>query len=89
MKTNNETWATVCKRIFAILFSALCLSIAASAAPLDFRYLPDNTLQNIYIDRAGAVWIGTYKNGIAYYSPSLSHFPTVTLGDICTIATDD
>ena len=50
--------------------------------------LPDNTLQSIYIDRAGAAWIGTYKNGIAYYSPSLSHFPTVTLGDICTITTD-
>ena len=50
--------------------------------------LPDNTLQSIYIDRADAAWIGTYKNGIAYYSPSLSHFPTVTLGDICTIATD-
>ena len=50
--------------------------------------LPDNTLQSIYIDRVGAAWIGTYKNGIAYYSPSLSHFPTVTLGDICTITTD-
>ncbi len=50
--------------------------------------LPDNTLQSIYIDRTGAAWIGTYKNGIAYYSPSLSHFPTVTLGDVCTITTD-
>ena len=50
--------------------------------------LPDNTLQSIYIDRAGAAWIGTYKNGIAYYSPSLSHYPTIGLGDICTIATD-
>lgn len=50
--------------------------------------LPDNTLQSIYIDRADAVWIGTYKNGIAYYSPSLSHFSTVSLGDICTITTD-
>ena len=50
--------------------------------------LLDNTLQSIYIDRNDAVWIGTYKNGIAYYSPSLSHYPTVMLGDICTIATD-
>lgn len=50
--------------------------------------LPDNTLQSIYIDNSNAAWIGTYKNGIAYYSPSLSHYPTVTLGDICTISTD-
>ncbi len=50
--------------------------------------LLDNTLQSIYIDRNDAVWIGTYKNGVAYYSPSLSHYPTVLLGDICTIATD-
>ena len=50
--------------------------------------LPDNTLQSIYIDPAGAVWIGTYKNGVAYYSPQLSHYPTVRLGDICTITQD-
>lgn len=50
--------------------------------------LPDNTLQSIYIDKSDAAWIGTYKNGIAYYSPSLSHYPTVALGDICTIVAD-
>lgn len=50
--------------------------------------LLDNTLQSIYIDKDDAVWIGTYKNGMAYYSPSLSHYPTITLGDICTIAAD-
>ncbi len=50
--------------------------------------LLDNTLQSIYIDNDDAVWIGTYKNGIAYYSPSLSHYPTIMLGDICTIAID-
>ncbi len=50
--------------------------------------LLDNTLQSIYIDKNDAVWIGTYKNGIAYYSPSLSHYPTITLGDICTITAD-
>ncbi len=50
--------------------------------------LLDNTLQSIYIDSNDAVWIGTYKNGIAYYSPSLSHYPTTMLGDICTIASD-
>ena len=50
--------------------------------------LPDNTLQSLYVDKSGGVWIGTYKNGVAYYSPSLAHFPTVPLGDICCIAVD-
>ena len=50
--------------------------------------LPDNTLQSLYIDHNDAAWIGTYKNGVAYYSPSLSHFPTVNIGDICTVTQD-
>lgn len=50
--------------------------------------LPDNTLQSIYIDHAGAAWIGTYNNGVAYYSPSQSHFTTLPIGDVCTIAVD-
>ncbi len=50
--------------------------------------IPDNTLRYIYIDPSDAVWIGSYNNGVAYYSPTLSHFPTIKLGDICTIAVD-
>lgn len=50
--------------------------------------LPDNTLQNIYVDPSGAVWIGTYKNGVAYYSPTISHYPTLTLGDVCAVTQD-
>ena len=50
--------------------------------------LPDNTIQCIYIDNSDAAWIGTYKHGVAYYSPSLSHFPTINLGDICTVTED-
>lgn len=50
--------------------------------------LPDNTLQSIYIDHAGAAWIGTYNNGVAYYSPSQSHFTTLPIGDVCTITVD-
>ena len=50
--------------------------------------LPDNSLQKIYIDRRDNVWIGTYKNGIAYYSVSSTKFSTIRLGDICTITQD-
>ena len=50
--------------------------------------LPDNCLQKIYIDRRDNVWIGTYKNGIAYYSVSSTKFSTIRLGDICTITQD-
>ena len=48
----------------------------------------DNSLQKVYIDDYGAVWIGSYKNGVAYHSPSSSKFYTIPLGDICTITQD-
>ncbi len=50
--------------------------------------LPDNALQRLYVDRNGAVWIGTYKNGVAFHSPSFTRFSTIPLGDICTITQD-
>lgn len=50
--------------------------------------IPDNTLQKIYIDDNGAVWIGAYKNGVAYSSPRMLLFSTIPLGDICTICED-
>ena len=48
----------------------------------------DNSLQKVYIDNLGAVWVGSYKNGVAYYSPSSSKFNTIPLGDVCTITQD-
>lgn len=48
----------------------------------------DNSLQKVYIDNFGAVWVGSYKNGVAYYSPSSSKFNTIPLGDVCTITQD-
>lgn len=48
----------------------------------------DNSLQKVYIDNFGAVWVGSYKNGVAYYSPSSSMFNTIPLGDVCTITQD-
>lgn len=50
--------------------------------------LPDNSLQQIYVDRKDNVWIGTYKNGIAYFSASSAKFSTSRLGDVCTITQD-
>ena len=50
--------------------------------------IPDNSLQQLIIDRNDAVWIGTSKNGIAYYSPSSTKFSTIYLGDVCTITQD-
>ncbi len=52
----------------------------------DMQSLPDNSLQRIYIDNCDDVWIGSYKNGVAYFSPSLARFTTIPLGDICTIS---
>lgn len=48
----------------------------------------DNSLQKVYIDNFGAVWVGSYKNGVAYYSPSSSKFNTIPLGDVCTFTQD-
>lgn len=50
--------------------------------------LPDNTQTRLYIDSRDAIWVGTYKNGLAYYSPSASKFSTIHIGDVCTIAED-
>lgn len=50
--------------------------------------ISDNTLQSIFADKNGALWVGTYKNGICYSSSSFSRFQTIDLGDICSIAED-
>ncbi|MBM6993440.1 MAG: response regulator [Prevotella sp.] len=50
--------------------------------------VPNNTIQSLFLDKNGALWIGCYKNGISYYSPSQSRFRTIPVGDICTITED-
>lgn len=55
---------------------------------LDPRSIPDNTIQCLYVDSLGALWLGSYKNGLAYYSQSENRFETIDLGDICTITQD-
>ena len=48
----------------------------------------DNSLKKVYVDDDGAIWIGSYKNGVAYYSPGSRKFYTIPLGDVCTITQD-
>ncbi|MFQ7113632.1 ATP-binding protein [Hallella bergensis] len=48
----------------------------------------NNTIQSLLVDNAGALWVGCYKNGISYYSPSQSKFETLLIGDVCTITED-
>lgn len=54
----------------------------------DIGSIPDNTIQCLYVDSLGALWIGTYKNGLAYYLQTEQKFQTIDLGDICTITQD-
>ncbi len=54
----------------------------------DPRSIQDNTLQSIYIDDDATMWVGTYKNGVAYYSESTYKFRNIAIGDICTITED-
>lgn len=52
------------------------------------RGLPGNSIQTIYVDDTGLVWIGTYKNGIAIYGESTYKFSVEQLGDVTTISED-
>lgn len=57
--------------------------------PNDLLSLSDNTVQSLYLDPSGDLWVGTYKNGVSYYSPNTSRFATIRLGDVCTIVEDE
>ena len=50
--------------------------------------LSDNSLTKLYVGKNGAVWIGTYKSGVNYYSPSFNRFETLGVGDVCAITQD-
>ncbi len=50
--------------------------------------IADNTIESLFTDPQGALWMGCYKNGVSYYSPTQSRFSTIALGDICTIVED-
>ncbi len=50
--------------------------------------ISDNTQQSIFIDNSSTVWIGTYKNGVAYYSDLIKKFQLIPIGDITSMAED-
>lgn len=86
--SHHSLWlATEHEGLFVVNIARRTIS-AVNYDPAQPNSLPDNTLQSIYVDKSDGVWIGSYKNGVAYWSPSLSHYPTVDIGDVCTIATD-
>ncbi|WP_291528242.1 hybrid sensor histidine kinase/response regulator transcription factor [Bacteroides sp. UBA939] len=48
----------------------------------DERGLPNNTINVLYEDEGGVMWLGTYKKGVAYYNESIFKFSINHLGDI-------
>lgn len=48
--------------------------------------ISDNTQQSIFIDNNSTVWVGTYKNGVAYYSDLIKRFKLLPLGDVTSMA---
>lgn len=53
--------------------------------PSDDRSLPDNTLQSVYVDDLGVLWIGMYRMGLAHYYRGQNQFGLLPFGDICTM----
>lgn len=55
----------------------------------DVTSIPNNNIQCLYTAPNGAVWIGMFKNGLAYHSPTYNRFSTIEIGDVCTITEDN
>lgn len=53
------------------------------------RSLPHNTIYDLYADRDGVMWVGTYKKGVSYYSESTFKFNMYEWGDITCIEQAD
>ncbi|MGI6224063.1 MAG: two-component regulator propeller domain-containing protein [Prevotella sp.] len=57
-------------------------------SPTDPMSLPDNTLQRVYVDNLGIVWVGTYRLGIASCFSSRRLIDLLPLGDIYSMCED-
>ena len=53
------------------------------------RSLSHNTIYDLYADRDGIMWVGTYKKGVSYYSESIFKFNMYEWGDITCIEQAD
>ncbi len=54
----------------------------------DESTISENTTKQIYLDRNGQVWIGTYKNGVNQYVPGMANIKSLEVGDINTVCED-
>ena len=54
----------------------------------DQNSLSDNTVKNLYLDYAGRMWIGSYKNGVNEYRERKESIRSIELGDITTARED-
>lgn len=54
--------------------------------PADNRSLPDNTLQCVYVDDIGVLWVGLYRMGLAHFYRGQNQFNLLPWGDICTMS---
>lgn len=50
--------------------------------------LSDNTPRNLYEDKDGQIWIGTYKNGANQYRAGSTYARNIELGDVNAIVED-
>ena len=55
----------------------------------DESSVSDNTLRNIYRDKEGRMWVGSYMNGVNLYNENLSNFVNLELGNINTVCADN
>lgn len=52
------------------------------------RTIRNNSIQSLFTDNSGLVWVGTYKNGLSYYGESIFKFNVEHVGDVNSIAED-
>ena len=47
---------------------------------------PINSIQTVYVDNTDLLWVGTERNGVAYYGNNIYRFNSERIGDITAIA---
>jgi signal transduction histidine kinase/ligand-binding sensor domain-containing protein/DNA-binding response OmpR family regulator len=57
--------------------------------PKERLSIHDNTIQSLYFDTDGILWVGTYRNGAAYYDKSTYNIDNLKVGDVNAISVDN